>query len=370
MNKLKVIVILSFLILPVLIITSCQQSDNPEDKAIIEKTTLADTPDGSFEAPAYPEPQDELIYLVPTQEFHKEEPVNNSIKPPNELPEIHRTLEDSNSSYFASERRITQGENFLNGVFERPFTSKDMFYRPDLDIINVDFAPGDRYLFFTIHLYGENIQEGGLRGTYSIEFDRDLNKRGDLLVTVTNPSEEWSMDNVIVYGIEKRNVDNQDQAKADTGFVGNGYDVTIEMHDVINAFSRIDPEDKNSIQFAISYSLIGTPERFLWGAWADGGLVDPTRYSYNKVMDLAAAGSPYHGKDYPLKALYNLDNTCKLPFGMDQAGDYPGMCKIGIPPSVAKTPQAKSPPTIECPKVLRCRISISGFICGWVEVCD
>ena len=53
-----------------------------------------------------------------------------------------KILEDSSSSSKASEKRATAGDNFLNGLYERPFTSKAMIYQPDVDIVKVDFASG------------------------------------------------------------------------------------------------------------------------------------------------------------------------------------------------------------------------------------
>jgi len=95
--------------------------------------------------------------------------------------------------------------------------------------------------------------------------------------------------------------------------------------------TRIDPKDGNAVQIAVSYGLVETPEEFLWGAWADDGLVDPAQFDYNDRMGPSAAGSPILGADYPIKDLYNLDNTCRLPYGFEQTGLVVGMCKIGVP---------------------------------------
>ena len=54
-------------------------------------------------------------------------------------------------------------------------------------------------------------------------------------------------------------------------------------------------------------------------------------FDYNDAFGPGAAGSPIKGTDWPVKALFNLDNTCRLPYGFEQAGGYPGMCKIGTP---------------------------------------
>ena len=94
-----------------------------------------------------------------------------------------RTLKDSDSSIRAYENRAVTGDNFLNNLYERPFTSQEMVYQPDLDIITVDFGDGENFFYFTIRLYGMNPDEWGLNGVYGVEFDRTLTGRGDLVVS-------------------------------------------------------------------------------------------------------------------------------------------------------------------------------------------
>ncbi len=266
-----------------------------------------------------------------------EEPLSAAAEPaaewivPGEPPSPERTLKDSISSYFADEHKATQGDNFLDGLFERPFTTIVMNYRPDLDITEVDFAPGEGFFYFTIRLYGMNLDGGGLKGTYGVEFNRSLTGRGDLLVWVRDPAKDWSLEVVTVYGDENRDVGGLKPMVAETGFNGSGYDVVVEMDETSNAYARIDPEDGNAVQIAVSYALLETPEEFLWGAWADDGLVDPAQFDYNDRMGPARAGSPILGEDYPVNELFNLDNTCRLPYGLEQDGLIKGMCKIGVP---------------------------------------
>jgi len=54
---------------------------------------------------------------------------------------------------------------------------------------------------------------------------------------------------------------------------------------------------------------------------------------HNDTMGPGEAGSPINTDDnYPLNALYNLDNTCRLPYGFEQMGaSYPGMCISQFP---------------------------------------
>jgi len=104
-----------------------------------------------------------------------------------------------------------------------------MDYRPDLDITEVDFAPGEGFFFFTIRLFGMNLQGGGLKGTYGIEFDRTLTGRGDMLIYVFDPQKEWSKNEVVVYLDDNRDVGGLKPVIAEAGFDGSGYDVVFEM---------------------------------------------------------------------------------------------------------------------------------------------
>ena len=210
-----------------------------------------------------------------------------------------------------------------------------MIYQPDLDILTVDFAPDDLFLYFTIRLFAMNSEGGDLQGAYAIEFDRTFTGRGDLLVTVKDPAFEWSTEGVVVYGDKNRDVGGPQPVIADAGFNGSGYDMTVVMEGDKVAWARVDPKDGNAVQFAISRALLDNPAGFAWGAWADNGLMDPTKFDYNDTMGPTAAGSPIKDKYYPVKALYSLDNTCRLPYGLEQTGSVPGMCKIGIQPVVS-----------------------------------
>jgi len=118
---------------------------------------------------------------------------------PGDLPEAERTLEDVDSSIKAEEKRAITGDNILNNLYERPFTSEEMVYQPDLNILTVSLASDDNFFYFTIALQDLDPNTGSLTGTYGIEFDRTQTGRGDVLVWVTGPGTEWSADNLIVY---------------------------------------------------------------------------------------------------------------------------------------------------------------------------
>jgi len=266
--------------------------------------------------------------VTPTPLAPKKTPKAPS-KLPADPPKPSRTLEDTDASVSASEKRAISGDKFLESLYERPFTSEEMIYQPDLDINTVDFGSDDDYFYITIRLHGLNETKKVLTGTYAVEFDRTLTGRGDAIVLVRNASSSWSTKNLLIYTDRNKDVGGPTPLIADEEFKGNGYDTSVKVKGTSIAYARIDPLDKQAVQFAISRSLL-TESKFLWGAWADNGLKKVGSFDYNDTMGPSTAGSPILGEDYPLKALYNLDNTCRLPYGFEQIGaSYPGMCISG-----------------------------------------
>jgi hypothetical protein len=256
-------------------------------------------------------------------------------KLPGEPPEPSRTLEDTDASVKASEKRVLSGDKFLDSLYERPFTSEEMIYQPDLDINTVDFASDVDYFFITIRLHGLNESKKALTGSYGIEFDRSLTGKGDAILIVKSPATSWSTKNLQLYIDPNKDVGGPTPLVHDDNFKGNGYDKLVPVKGTNIAYARIDPKDPLGVQFAISRSLL-TESKFLWGAWADNGLRNVKSFDYNDTMTLSAAGSPVQtDTDYPIKGLYNLDNTCRLPYGFEQTNaSYPGMC---ITTSISQT---------------------------------
>ena len=276
---------------------------------------------------------------------------------PLEPPEYVRTLKDSDSSIRSYENRAVSGDNFGKNLYERPFTAEEMVYQPDLDIYTVDFGYDDQFFFFNIVLYGMNPEQWGLNGVYGIEFDRDLDGRGDLIVWAENIQEAWSIEGVSVYIDVNQDVGGDQPLIPDTGYDGDSYDSLVEIQLNETAFARMNPEDEAAVQIAVSRELLQNPEEFMWGAWADNGLKQASMLDYNDAMSFDEAGSPiYTDAKYPLKGLFNLDNTCRLPYGFAQGGkDVPGAC-INIAPVVPRKPRCT-------PR------EVCGPICGELKCC-
>lgn len=260
-----------------------------------------------------------------------EEPAAAPLLMPGEPPESERILEDTDSSIRAYEKRALTGDNILKNLYERPFTAEEMVYLPDVDIQTAEIANDETFFYFTITLKDVDTSTGTLTGTYGIEFDRTKTGRGDLLVMASAPQPEWSTGNLSVYADTNGDVGGIKPILAEAGFAGDGYETAIALKGDRVAYARIDPEDTAVIQIAVSRALLEDTEEFLWGAWADKVVKDPTKFNYNDAFGPNEAGSPLKlSGDYPLKALHSLDNTCRLPYGFGATGRIPGMC-ISIP---------------------------------------
>jgi hypothetical protein len=256
-----------------------------------------------------------------------------------------RILEDADSSLRASEKRAVSGDKILDNLYERPFTSKTMLYQPDLNILKVSIAGDADFYYFTITLDGLDPATKTLTGTYGIEFDRTKTGRGDLLVRAGTLKEEWSLENVHAYIDQNKDVGGYKPIVGEEGFKGNGYETEVKLEGDKVAYARTVPGDPPIVQIAVSKVLMGNAAEFLWGGWADGGVNDPKLFDYNDNFGPDAAGSPINtAKEYPLKGLYSMDNTCRLPFGFEPPmGTVPGMC-LSIPPMVKGVTCACSSP--------------------------
>lgn len=251
---------------------------------------------------------------------------------PGEPPEPERTLEDSDSSIKAEEHRVLSGDNFLDNLYERPFTSEEMIYQPELDIYSVDFAYDDVFFYFTIIMNADAEEGYELAGLYGIEFDLTKTGRGDMLVMTEVPGKDWSVEGISILIDEDEDVGGPVPIISDEDYEGNGYDGLFKPEGDKVTYSRLSPEDAMSVQIAVSRALLDDPGEFLWGAWADNGLKSFDMFDYNDAMGLSDAGSPIKtDDDYPIKGLFSLDNTCRLPYGFEQGSEsVPGMC-INVP---------------------------------------
>ncbi len=247
---------------------------------------------------------------------------------PGQIGQLVKVLEDTNSTLKASENRAIGGDNILDGLFERPFTSRSMAYQPDVDILTASLYVDDDFFYFSIQLAGLAEKSQSLTALYGIEFDTNKDGRGEKLILARNPGRDWSNSGVEIYTDLNSDVGGKIPMTAETGFKGDGYEnkVNAENKDP-SAFARVSETQPSTVEIAINRKLLNDPKEFLWSAWADGGIQDTSKFDYNDAFGPSQAGSPIKtSADFPVKALFSLDNTCRAAYGFTSAINIPGMC--------------------------------------------
>jgi hypothetical protein len=258
---------------------------------------------------------------------------------------------DVDASGTGPENRAPYGDSYNINLFEREFTQTVMNYLPQLDIVTFQLTQDTTWYYVTMNLVGGDVNDP-MNINYGIELDTDHDGFGDYLIWAYPPyTTSWLAETVQVYQDTNHDTGGASAEKSDANatavapYPGNGYDKLIfdrgQGNDPDLAWVRLNPQDAASIQFAFKRSLAGNA--FMWGVWADAGLRDPSKFNYNDRFTEEQAGSPEkREKYYPIKAIYQVDNTCWMPLGFKPNGYEPHLC----PPAEPKpTRQPKPVPT-------------------------
>ena len=258
---------------------------------------------------------------------------------------------ETNSASTAGQKRANGGDYLNQNLLERPFTTEEMVYRPDVDLVRVEISKGPTFYYFMLHLSDINSETNMLSAYYGVELDISRDGRGDLLLwALGDGSTEWSITDVFVYQDANDDVGGSRPLLAEApNYSGDSYEKLLFSPDHLDdpdaAWKRVDPADDTVIQLAIKKSVLGNAEAFLWNAWADDGVKDPTKFDYNDFFTLTEAGSPIGGAaDYPLKDLYLTDNTCRLAYGFEPTGNETNLCYVPEPAATAEPPEPDDPP--------------------------
>ena len=272
--------------------------------------------------------------------------------PPGALPATALDSEgDVNSSSMATAKNISGGDVFVQGLYERPFNANTMdTYFPYMDIVHVKGFKDDTWGYLEITLAGAD-KNGKLPAQYAAELDLNRDGRGDWLVRASNPaSTTWTIQGVQAWKDTDGDVGGVVPLLADNNpSGGDGYETLVfdqgkgSLTD--GAWVRISPDDPKSVQIAFKLSMIGSPSSFAMGAWA-GANIDPSMFDYNDHMTHAQAGDPNQSypKVYPIKALAEIDNTCRLAIGFVPKGNELGLCKTIVPNRPNNAPAAPACP--------------------------
>ena len=261
-------------------------------------------------------------------------------------------LVDTYSARSGAEGYASEGDYYENyQLLERPF-GQAMNYLPHLDLRAAEISKDGNYIYVTIFL-DQSVRT--FDAMYAVEIDENADGRGEVLIFVENPtSMDWSMDGVAVYADLNGDVGGSTVSASDAPEGGDGFESLIFSEKLFSdpdmAFARINPDREGSVQLAFKPDLIGEEPAFFWRVWSDLTLRNPTLYYYPDHFSFDEAGSPIlDSPNYPLGAVYGIDNTCRMPFKIASNGYEPGLCGSNFEPtpitddslpSILKTPAA------------------------------
>ena len=257
------------------------------------------------------------------------------------IPGAISVANDQNTQPSASLRYVASGDAFDLNRFERPFTQTTMDYLPALDIQSLRISKDATWFYGSLQLAGVDQKTNTLNGGYSLEIDLNKDGRGDILIWVTPPyTTDWSTAGVKVYTDPDGDVGGPRPLKSDAPTNGDGYEKVIfnagQGADPDLAWVRISPDSASTIQFAFKQTLLNGNTAFMIGGWADAAVMDPAKFNYNDHFTPSQAGSPIHADpNYPVKALFAMDNTCRAAVGFIPTGTEPLVCPL--PPTPTPT---------------------------------
>jgi hypothetical protein len=82
------------------------------------------------------------------------------------------------------------------------------------------------------------------------------------------------------------------------------------------------------LEIAIKHGFVGgVKSKFMWFTWGMVGTTDVTKMEFNDHFTREDAGSPIKTDTqyYPMKSLWGVDNTARIPSGFVPTGLMPGL---------------------------------------------
>lgn len=279
--------------------------------------------------------------------------------PGSPISKINQTVYDQINERTASQKQAFGGDDFRNGKYERPF-DPDMNYLPYADLVTIILDREDPlWIYVQFQVVGPILDNMETELFFMIEMDTDLDNHGDILVISGYPeTTEWSTEPVVVLSDPDRNVGGVIAVKPDEFLSeGRGY-----FNEIFNngvgidpdlAWSRLSHDDRFQVELAFKNSLIGGEKGdFIWLPWTDAGMYDWSLFEHNDHFTYEQAGYPLKEdpQNYPIKALWGVDNTCRIPSGFTPTGYMPGLCPNYDPvPTHSDKGCPPCPPNTICP---------------------
>jgi hypothetical protein len=237
-------------------------------------------------------------------------------------------IHDQTCASTAQNKQAPGGDEYTIGRFERPF-DREMGYLPALDIVRAELTrPLDGWVYFKITLEAAPTPSSAV---YGIELDLNIDGRGDYLIQVASPTRsEWAESGIKMWWDSDGDVGGQVINRSDPmGNKGSGFESQKINSDVKKNTGQIWSRLIDlGLEIAIKEDLIGGKQgKFTWKPYTDGNPFPPSQYDLNDYYLLTKAGSPILGeRDYPLKAVFAVDNTCRGLSGLMPSGSEQGVC--------------------------------------------
>jgi len=242
---------------------------------------------------------------------------------------------DFDSSTVLANKSLIGGDRFTFGRFERPFNANTMdTYFPYLDIVDTSVYQDNTWIFARIVLHGPDTNNQ-FPGRYAVELDTNLDGNGDWLIIASNPnSTDWVTTGVQIYQDTDSSVGGTSPTVTDKqASNGNGYETLIfdqgKGDDPESAWVRLAPASPNTVEFAIKRSIFKTVDlKYMIDMWAGNSLLDPALFDLNDHFTHVEAGASDKGLTnyYPIKAVSEIDNSCRMAVGFKPTGSEPGLC--------------------------------------------
>ncbi len=250
---------------------------------------------------------------------------------------------DYNSSSTAQEKRSNGGDRFSFERFERPFNAGAMdIYFPELDIVDSFVYEDNLWIYGALQVVDRSAAASSPY-RFAMQLDIDVDGKGDFLVLISNPtSDDWTTNGVQVFFDANSDVGDltamfTDEGSKSDGFESMVFDTGIG-DDPDMAWARVSPEDPNTVEIAVKRSALGNTEKYMVDLWAGHALLDAALFDFSDHFTHVQAGAADTGLPnfYPIKALYEIDNTCRMAVGFQPTGYEPGVCEqptviIGAP---------------------------------------
>jgi hypothetical protein len=311
------------------------------------------------QAPATSLPATELALVTadtPTSSPPTEIPVQHQVFP-DSLPENRSShAGDYDSSITADQKKANGGDRFTFEKFERPFNANTMdVYFPNLDIIDTFVYQDDTWMYGTIQVVDRSAANVSPY-RFAMQIDVEVDGKGDFLVIASNPaSTDWTTDGVQVYTDTNSDVGDLTAMFTDAGSTSDGFETLIfergSGDDPDVAWVRVSPNNPNIVELAVKRSILGNPFLYLIDMWTGHGSLTPTLFDYSDhyTHEQAGAADPELPLFYPIKTVYELDNSCRMAVGFEPTGKEPGLCPVLAPvkPEGGPTLASCNPTTLQ-----------------------